>query len=333
MMLFRLLGIITLISGVRLLGGGIYNYVDEHNQNDWIQTTAYVTDVSSEYVSSSGIKHRRGRTVYDITYQYEVHGESYSDKLYNRSEVMGIGDEVKIKYDPDTPKNSTDILKPSMKNLIVFLISGTIFTIVGFFLSGVWAFVQKMRHRGEPEEKEILPPEEYVSPEERRKMPQKQSSPIGRRTVVGLLSVVCIFLGIRLFLGVQSIGVKEFAETVQKAGYTTTDTTETLRREWKVGSILERAVSINEDDLRMDFAVMDTEKSADTLFNGMVLPLSDGDVKERKGRVHELYSIENKELYIAKVRMKNAVIYTSVRVERKNEIVELLDRFEHWKDK
>lgn len=151
MMLFRLLGIIALVSGIRLLGGGIYNYIDEHNQKDWVQTTAYVTDVSGEYVSSSGVKHRRGRTVYDITYRYEVEGKEYSDKLYNRSEIREIGDEVKIKYDPDAPKNSTDILEPSVNNLIVFLISGIIFTIVGFFLSGAWAFIQKICHRDEPE--------------------------------------------------------------------------------------------------------------------------------------------------------------------------------------
>lgn len=239
---------------------------------------------------------------------------------------MEIGDEVEIKYDPDAPQDSTDILKPSVKNLIVFLIAGVMFTTAGFFLSGVWALLQKIRHRGEPEE------EEYVSPEERKNMASKPSASIGRRIVVGMIVFVCIFLGIKCFSGVRSIDAEEFSELVQEAGYITTDTTETLSQEWKVGSMLKEAVSINEDNIRMDFVVMDTNASADALFNGMTLPLSNGDVEERKGRVHELYSIENKELYIAKIRISDTVIYTSVRAEYKNEIVKLLDKLGDWKE-
>ena len=246
---------------------------------------------------------------------------------------MEIGDEVEIKYDPDAPQDSTDILKPSVKNLIVFLIAGVMFTTAGFFLSGVWALLQKIRHRGEPEEEEILPPEEYVSPEERKNMASKPSASIGRRIVVGMIVFVCIFLGIKCFSGVRSIDAEEFSELVQEAGYITTDTTETLSQEWKVGSMLKEAVSINEDNIRMDFVVMDTNASADALFNGMTLPLSNGDVEERKGRVHELYSIENKELYIAKIRISDTVIYTSVRAEYKNEIVKLLDKLGIGKNK
>lgn len=331
MLLFRILGIIALISGIRLIGGGIYNYVDEHNQKDWIQTTAYVTDVSAEYSSSAGVK-RIGDVDYEITYQYEADGKAYSDKFYNRSEIMEIGDEVKIKYDPDVPKNSTDILKPSVNNLVVFLISGTVFTVVGFLLSGAWAFVRKIRRGGEPEEEEILPPEEYISPEEQRNIQKKHTMPAGIRIVVSLLIFGCMVFGMKWFLGARSISADEFSETAQKAGYEITDTTAELSQDWKVGSMLEEAVSINEEDMRMDFVVMDRARSADALFNGMTLPLSDGETKECKGRVHELYAIENEELYIAKVRVRNTVIYTSVRTERKNEVVELLDRLGYWKE-
>lgn len=194
---------------------------------------------------------RRSRVDYEITYQYEVDGKEYFDKLYNRSEIMEIGDEVEIKYDPDAPQDSTDILKPSVKNLIVFLIAGVMFTTAGFFLSGVWALLQKIRHRGELQEEEILPPEEYVSPEERKNMASKPSAFIGRRIVVGMIVFVCIFLGIKWFSGVRSIDAEEFSEIVQEAGYITTDTTETLSQEWKVGSMLKEAVSINEDNIRM----------------------------------------------------------------------------------
>ena len=41
--LFRIMGIVVLVLGIRMVGEGIYNYIDEHHQKDWIPTTAYVT--------------------------------------------------------------------------------------------------------------------------------------------------------------------------------------------------------------------------------------------------------------------------------------------------
>ena len=66
-------------------------------------------------------------------------GKAYSDMLDNRDKALALGDGIKIKYDPDAPENSTDILKPSLNNLIVFLVFGSIFAAIGFFASGAWA--------------------------------------------------------------------------------------------------------------------------------------------------------------------------------------------------
>lgn len=127
---FRIMGIVVLILGIRLIGAGVWNYIDEYNQKDWITINAEVIDISSKYSGST----KHGRSVnYDIIYQYEVNGKEYSDKLYNRSTPMGLGDKIKIKYDPNTPKDSTDILSPSLHNLIVFLVFGILLTTVGFF--------------------------------------------------------------------------------------------------------------------------------------------------------------------------------------------------------
>lgn len=41
--------------------------------------------------------------------------------LYNRSKAMELGDKIKIKYNPSAPENSTDILAPNIKNLVLFL--------------------------------------------------------------------------------------------------------------------------------------------------------------------------------------------------------------------
>ena len=76
---FRLMGTLVLILGIRMIGEGIYNYIDEHNQKNWVFTTAYVIDISSDY---SGTGHNR-RINYDIMYRYEVDGKEYSGELYN----------------------------------------------------------------------------------------------------------------------------------------------------------------------------------------------------------------------------------------------------------
>lgn len=329
-LMFRILGITVLFLGIRMIGAGIYNYIDEHNQKDWVSTTAYVVDISSEY-SSSSTKHS-SRVRYDITYQYEVDGEIYSDILHNRDKALGLGESVKIKYDPETPEDSTDILKPSLNNLIVFLVFGTLMATVGFFLLGAWALIRKIRRRGEPEEEEVLPTEEYVKPEEVKRSSRNSGKAIILRLVLGAAVVGGIILSTKLFPGIQPVDTDRFIEVVRAEGYTTTDTTSELSQNWKVGSMMKEAVSFNDGNIRMDFCVMDTADSADVLYNAMTLPVSDGDKKEHDGMVHELCSIENEELYVAKVRIRDTVIYVSAQVEYKSEVVELLEELGYWKE-
>lgn len=326
--LFRIMGIIVLILGIRMIGEGIYNYIDEHHQADWISTTAYVIDISSEYSGTRG-----NRSVnYDITYQYEVNGEKYSYTLYNRSSPKGIGDTVKIKYDPNSPEKSTDILKPSVYNLAIFLIFGAIFTVIGFFLSGTWALIHKIRRRGEPEEEEYLPPEEYAEPEESNSKPQRPVIKIALRVVIIAVILCGIFLSVKLFPGIQPIGTDKFIEIAEKYGYSVSDSTANLSQDWKVGSMLKEACSFNDGNIRMDFAVMDTANSAAVLFNGMTLPVTDGNVKDSDGTVHEFYSVENETLYTAKIRIGDTVLYVSAKAECKQNAEELLKELGYWKE-
>lgn len=328
--IFRIVGIIILIQGIRMIGEGVYNYIDEHNQKDWVTTTAYVADISSEY-SSSSIRHS-SHVSYDITYQYEVDNEAYSDILYNRSQPMGIGDTIKVKYDPDAPDDSTDILKPSIHNLIVFLVFGTIMGILGFFLSGAWILIKKIRIKGKSEEEEVLPPEEYAKPKERQQSTIKLMMAIVRRIVVIVVVLGGIFFSIKLFPGTQAVGTERFKEVVSAAGYTTTDTSEELSQSWKVGSMLEEAVSLNDGNIRMDFVVMDTADSASALYNGMTLPVSNGETEEYDGMVHELYSTENEAVYVAKVRIRDIVLYVSAKTEYKAEVIDILEELGYWKE-
>ena len=96
--------------------------------------------------------------------------------------------------------------------------------------------------------------------------------------------------------------------------------------------MMEKAVSINDENVRMDFCEMDTADSADVLYNAMILPVIDGDVQGFDGMVHELASAENAELYVAKVRIRDTIIYVSAKVEYKAEVIEILDTLGYWKE-
>ena len=96
--------------------------------------------------------------------------------------------------------------------------------------------------------------------------------------------------------------------------------------------MMEKAVSINDGNVRMDFCEMDTADSADVLYNAMILPVIDGDVRDFDGMVHELASAENAELYVAKVRIRDTIIYVSAKVEYKEDVKEILDTLGYWKE-
>lgn len=327
--ILRLMGIFILLLGIRMIGEGIYNYIDEHHQEDWITIYAEVSDISSEYSDSL---HHGSSISYDITYQYEVDGQVYSDMLYNRGKPMALGDKVKIKYDPDAPENSTDILSPSIYNLIVFLVFGSIFTAIGVYISGAYMLIRRIRRRGKPEEKEVLPPEEYVDPKTIKRVPNKWSKNIFVRLLLFAVVVGGILLSNKFFPGTQTTDIEQFKSVVEKKGYVTTDSTEKLCQDWRVGSMMEEAISFDDGNVRMDFCVMDTADSAASLYDGMTLPLSEGEEKEQSGMIHEIHSIENSSMYVAKVRIRDTVIYVATLAEYKEEAVEILKTLGYWKE-
>lgn len=320
-----------MVIGIRMIVEGTFTYIEQHQQNDWIVINAEVTDVSSRLRNSKSSNGHR-KTVYDIIYEYKVDGEIYSDEIRSQPTIRLVGDNIKIKYNPDAPEESTTALSPSIRDWIVFVIFGSVFMVLGFFISGAFALIRKLIRKGKPEDEEELPSEEYVKPDNENKKPKSITVAIVRRIVTAVIVVGVIMLSIKLFPGTQSVDAETFRKSAEAAGYTTTNTTEKLRQEWRVGSMLIEAVSFDNGMIRMDFCVMDTVDSSGNLYNGMTLPITDGEVIDNGGIVHEIYSVENETHYAAKMRIRDTVIYVSALSEYKNDVVDLLDTIGYWKD-
>lgn len=326
----RIIGLVVLIFGVRMIAEGTLTYINQHKQNDWIVINAEVTDVSSRLRDSES-KHTQRNTVYDITYEYGVDGGIYSGKLYSQPNPLLVGDEMKIKYNPDAPEESTTSLSPSIHDFFVFVIFGFILSALGFFLSGAFAFIRKQLRKSKPEE-EKLPPEEYIVTDNPDTKPNPFAVPLVRKIALAALTVALILLSIKLFPGTKAIDAQAFGKAAETAGYGISDTTDKLRQEWRVGSMLTEAVSFDNGKIRMDFCVMDTVDAAKSMYDGMTLPVPGGEIWEQGGTVHELYSVENQTNFAVKIRVRNTVIYVFALAEYKNEAVALLQAIGYWKN-
>lgn len=329
---FRIMGIVWMIAGICMIIGGPKEYIEQQKQINWPEIRAEIVDVSSRVESSGTGKHRTSTTYYDFIIEYKVNGETYTNESKNHTKIRQVGDGITIKYNPDAPENFTKTLAPSVSDMVMLMVFGVVFAVIGFFLSGAFALIRKWRRRGMPEEKEELPPEEYVDPktvEEERKTRLPRAI---QRLIFIAVSLAVIFLSIKFFPGKKPVTPEQFQSAAEAKGFVTVDTTEKRRQDWRVGSMLEDAVSVDNGTLRIDFCVMDTIPSTQQLYYGMELPITEGKVIDDSGIQHELYSVETDSVYVAKIRLIDSIIYVWTPLEYKADVVDLLDSIGYWKD-
>ena len=329
---FCIAGIVCTIVGIRMIIGGPVRYFEQQEQVDWPEIKAEIVDISSRVERSGGVKHNRSTTYYDFIIEYEVGGKVYTNESRSHTQIRMVGDSITVKYDPKAPETFTTALTPSIMEMLLFMVFGAIFAAIGFFVSGAFALIQKWRRRGMPEEKEELPPEEYVDPQTVADERTTRFPRALQRLLFVIVSLVIIFVSIKFFPGKQSVTTDQFQSAAESKGYVTIDTTEKRRQDWRVGSMLEEAVSVDNGTVRIDFCVMDTRPSAQQLYYGMNLPISDGKVKESSGSLHELYSVETDSVYVAKIRVTDTIIYVWTPIELKADVVDLLNSIGYWKD-
>ena len=83
--------------------------------------------------------------------------------------------------------------------------------------------------------------------------------------------------------------------------------------------------------MRIDFCVMDSTDSARRIYSGMTLPVKDGKEYTYKSTNYSIFSIEDDNLYTAKIYSGNTVIYAAASHECRDELVDLLRQIGYYK--
>lgn len=144
--IFRLFGLIFAAAGVYFLLCGFGNFKEQLDQRDWVETSGVITSVSERRVSS-GARRSHSRIVYDMTYAYTVDGETYTGELLRRGVSKAVGTEFPLKYDPDRPGDSTDVLAPDVGTLAVNTVASLAYIAIPLLLTGwgkkLWNRIRK----------------------------------------------------------------------------------------------------------------------------------------------------------------------------------------------
>ena len=326
---FRFMGYLMMIVGVYLLVGGIGDYAEQSSQNDWISTEATVTDVSSEVVSSSP-PHSSSTTYYIMAYEYAVDGETYTGRTGRMSSPRLIGTVITVKYNPEVPEENTAILSPNTHNLVVLLILGTAIAAVGVYLSGVIGLVREFLQKGRTEKPKESVPETDIGfdPTAIAKIPAKQWVP---RLAAWLLAFVALVLFVKFFLTSNIASPDEFRNAAVSAGYAAADSTEDLRKNWGVGSLLSRSVSVYESSLRLDLCKMDSADSCRRLYAGMTLPIT-GEVTESNTLSRQIYAVDTPTNFSAKICIGQMLLYVFTTQEDKADVLAFLESVGWWSE-
>jgi len=324
---FRLMGYVMMVVGIVLIVNGIKDYAEQSRQNDWLTTSATVTDVSSEEGSSSSL-HNSHITYYIMTYEYVVDGKTYTGSTGRMSSPRLVGDTITVKYNPEVPEENTAILSPNTHNLLVLLILGTAIAVVGFSLSGVLELLCSLLRRTHTEELKKSVPETDTGFDSTAiaKIPAKQWVP---RLAAWLLAFVALVLFVKFFLTSGTSDLDKFRNAAAAAGYTAVDSTEDIRQSWGIGSMLIRSVSVHEDSLRLDYCRLDSADACYRFYAAATLPIT-GEVTESNTFTGQVYAVDSPTNFAAKIRSGQIMLYVYTTQEGKADVLAFLESVGYW---
>lgn len=300
---------ICVIIGIALAVYSINDYAKECNSMSWTSTDAITVDLDSHEVSS--VKRSHTYTIYEITYEYEVNGESYTGFMYSENPVA-LGQVVEIKYNPDNPASSTSLLKPDTQRFAIILVISIVLIVGGLvFVIILLKHNRLFKYIGEDKPY-------YHAPEQRANL----------KSYLLLLIPIGVFVFSFLAMYIQSnsqVSSTEFVQIMYEDGYEAEDSLDRLQAEYQVGSLIDKAYSVNTENLRLDFCVINSSYNARMLYDSLRLP---GDVYVMSDNY--LLAAENEDIFSIKAYNNDIFVYGACKPEYKDELLHLLEDINYY---
>ena len=132
----KAIGAVIALVGLYFMYQSISFYVESCDRSDWQAGIARITDVRERY-KSSGVG-RGGKLVHDVFYEYTVDGEVLSGVIYGTADYSKkVGGTFEIKYDPQSPGDSTSVLEPSVSGLLTGILGSCLFIFSALAMTGI----------------------------------------------------------------------------------------------------------------------------------------------------------------------------------------------------
>lgn len=308
-----ILPIISIIAGIVLAGYITYDYINECERAKWPSVQATVVDMDS--YESANTRRRIGKTVYVITYGYDIDGVEYEGEMRSYTPIL-VGDSIEVKYNPELPSTSTAITKPDTQRFVVALVFGIILIAVGvLFIIVIWKNRYALTY--EAEDKPY-----YHGPKEKR----NPKSYLGFLLPIGIFLFAIVLMYYQPFMQ-KNINVDEFIQIMQSEGYEAENSLDRLQTEFGMGSLIEQSYSVNTENLRIDFCEINTSKNAQMLYSSASLP-ADKQVISRSNFV----AAEDDDFFYVKALKNNTFVYGACEIEMKNELLQLFEDMNYYSE-
>lgn len=290
-----------------LSGYATTEYINDCQKVKWQPTEAIVTDMDS-YETSGGL-HNLPRTIYIITYNYEVNGIEYTNEI--RAEVPSqVGRNINIKYNPDEPSKSTTITAPDTSLFIIvffgiiLIIGGSVFTVI------IW----KNRF--------IFTDNEYEKNEPYYQGPNRKS--VSKSYLKTILFFAC-FLVLAIILmyfqpfAQKNIKSNDFVQIMQSEGYTAENSLQKIQKEFGMGSIITESYSVNTYNIRIDYCVLNSDRNAKLLYDSASLPADTYTITDK-----QFLGSQDDEFFYCKAYINNTFVYGGCKIEQKDKLLQML---------
>lgn len=300
--------IICIIVGILLSGYVTTEYINDYQKVKWQPTEAIVTDMDS--YETSGGRYNMTRTIYIITYNYEVNGIEYTNEI--RSEVPSqVGRNINIKYNPDEPSKSTTITAPDTSKFIIILFFGIV-SIFGGSIVTVVIWKNKL----------IFTDIEYDKNEPYYQGPNQKS--VSKSYLKIILFFVCFLVLAIILMYFQpfvqkNISSNDFVQIMQSEGYTAENSLEKTQKEFGMGSIITESYSVNTYNIRIDYCVLNSNENAKLLYDSASLPADTYTITNK-----QFLGSQDDEFFYCKAYINNTFVYGACKIEQKDKLLQML---------